>query len=159
MWQKDKDGKLIPDPLLKQKRQRQQSVFSRHIDPEVVKKVEAIMRGTGDREVEIRLNKHTDENNNPVVILLVKDNKRGVDATFEIGRSDYKVKSGDISGELNAPVRKAIEYIQNNELKDPVKKDGALNEVDNNIPTDPAVDKVNPYFLKKGVEMLLAKEK
>jgi hypothetical protein len=54
---------------------------------------------------------------------------------------------------------KAIEYIQNNELKDPVKKDGALNEVDNNIPTDPAVDKVNPYFLKKGVEMLLAKEK
>jgi hypothetical protein len=35
----------------------------------------------------------------------------------------------------------------------------SLNEVDNNIPTDPAVDRVNPYFLKKGVEMLLAKEK
>ena len=40
-----------------------------------------------------------------------------------------------------------------------IKKYGSLNEVDNNIPTDPAVDRVNPYFLKKGVEMLLAKEK
>ena len=34
-----------------------------------------------------------------------------------------------------------------------------LNEVDNNVPTDPAVDRVNPYFLKKGVQMLLDKEK
>ena len=34
-----------------------------------------------------------------------------------------------------------------------------LNEVDNNVSTDPAVDRVNPYFLKKGVQMLLDKEK
>jgi hypothetical protein len=40
-----------------------------------------------------------------------------------------------------------------------IKKYGSLNEVDANIPTDPSVDRVNPYFLKKGVEMLLAKEK
>ena len=40
-----------------------------------------------------------------------------------------------------------------------IKKYGSLNEVDNNIPTDPAVDRVNPYFLKRGVQMLLAKEK
>ncbi len=30
---------------------------------------------------------------------------------------------------------------------------------DQNVKTDPAVDRVNPYFLKKGVEKLLAKEK
>jgi len=31
--------------------------------------------------------------------------------------------------------------------------------MDQNVKTDPAVDRVNPYFLKKGVEKLLAKEK
>lgn len=40
-----------------------------------------------------------------------------------------------------------------------LKNKGVISEIDNNIPTDPAVDRVNPYFLKKGVEMLLAKEK
>jgi hypothetical protein len=40
-----------------------------------------------------------------------------------------------------------------------IKKYGSLNEVDNNVPTDPAVDRVNPYFLKKGVQMLLDKQK
>ena len=40
-----------------------------------------------------------------------------------------------------------------------VKKYGSLNEADANIPTDPSVDRVNPYFLKKGVQMLLDKEK
>ena len=40
-----------------------------------------------------------------------------------------------------------------------IKKYGSLNEVDNNVPTDPAVDRVNPYYLKRGVQMLLNKEK
>ncbi len=31
--------------------------------------------------------------------------------------------------------------------------------MDANVITDPAVDRVNPYFLKKGVQKLLAKEK
>lgn len=43
--------------------------------------------------------------------------------------------------------------------QDVFSKEEALNEVDNNVPTDPAVDRVNPYFLKKGVQMLLDKEK
>lgn len=34
-----------------------------------------------------------------------------------------------------------------------------LKEADENVSTDPAVDRVNPYFLKKGVQMLLDKEK
>jgi hypothetical protein len=34
-----------------------------------------------------------------------------------------------------------------------------LNEADANIATDPAVDRVNPYFLKKGVQKILSKEK
>ncbi len=40
-----------------------------------------------------------------------------------------------------------------------LKNKGVISEVDNNVPTDPAVDRVNPYFLKKGVEKLLDKEK
>lgn len=40
-----------------------------------------------------------------------------------------------------------------------VAKKISLGEVDNNVPTDPAVDRVNPYYLKKGVQMLLDKEK
>ena len=51
-----------------------------------------------------------------------------------------------------------IKQIQKKEL-DVELGSSSLNEVDNNIPTDPAVDRVNPYFLKRGVQMLLAKEK
>ena len=40
-----------------------------------------------------------------------------------------------------------------------LKNKSIINEIDQNVKTDPAVDRVNPYFLKKGVEKLLAKEK
>jgi hypothetical protein len=40
-----------------------------------------------------------------------------------------------------------------------LKNKSIISEMDQNVPTDPAVDRVNPYFLKKGVEKLLAKEK
>lgn len=40
-----------------------------------------------------------------------------------------------------------------------IKELKQINEVDANVATDPAVDRVNPYFLKKGVMKLLAKEK
>ena len=51
-------------------------------------------------------------------------------------------------------------YFDNVSKKDPsvASKQMSLNEVDENIATDPAVDRVNPYFLKKGVEKLLSKE-
>jgi hypothetical protein len=39
-----------------------------------------------------------------------------------------------------------------------LKNKGIISEIDANVSTDPAVDKVNPYFLKKGVEKLLSKE-
>lgn len=55
-------------------------------------------------------------------------------------------------------------FMDNKSKKDPAlaaKKMSIseLNEADANVPTDPAVDRVNPYFLKKGVEKMLAKEK
>jgi len=52
-------------------------------------------------------------------------------------------------------------FMDNKSKKDPklAAKKMSLNEVDNNVPTDPAVDRVNPYFLKRGVQMLLDKEK
>jgi hypothetical protein len=40
-----------------------------------------------------------------------------------------------------------------------LKNKGIIKEDDSNITTDPAVDRVNPYFLKKGVEKILSKEK
>jgi len=40
-----------------------------------------------------------------------------------------------------------------------LKNKGIISEMDANVTTDPAVDRVNPYFLKKGVQKLLAKEK
>lgn len=40
-----------------------------------------------------------------------------------------------------------------------LKNKGIISEADANIATDPAVDRVNPYFLKKGVEKMLSKEK
>lgn len=40
-----------------------------------------------------------------------------------------------------------------------IKELKQINEVDANVATDPAVDRVNPYFLKRGVMKLLAKEK
>ena len=39
-----------------------------------------------------------------------------------------------------------------------LKNKGIISELDQNVTTDPAVDRVNPYFLKKGVEKLLSKE-
>jgi hypothetical protein len=40
-----------------------------------------------------------------------------------------------------------------------LKNKGIIKESDSNITTDPAVDRVNPYYLKKGVEKILSKEK
>jgi len=40
-----------------------------------------------------------------------------------------------------------------------LKNKGIIREMDANVQIDPAVDLVNPYFLKKGVQSLLAKEK
>lgn len=40
-----------------------------------------------------------------------------------------------------------------------LKNKGIIREMDANVQIDPAVDLVNPYFLKKGVQSLLSKEK
>ena len=39
-----------------------------------------------------------------------------------------------------------------------LKNKGVISEMDANVATDPAVDVVNPYFLKRGVNKLLSKE-
>jgi len=39
-----------------------------------------------------------------------------------------------------------------------LKNKGVISEMDQNVATDPEVDKVNPYFLKRGVNKLLSKE-
>ena len=51
-------------------------------------------------------------------------------------------------------------FMDNKSKSDPklAAKKMSLNEADANVTTDPAVDRVNPYFLKKGVQMMLSKE-
>ena len=51
-------------------------------------------------------------------------------------------------------------YMDNKSKENPklAAKKMSLNEADNNVATDPAVDRVNPYFLKKGVQKILSKE-
>ncbi len=103
---------------------------------------------------------------------------------MSIGETGVDEAAGDVDTEgtyditlRNGEVVKNVKFLQNGtnwELETPesyrqgemsnVKsfeksKSTSLNEADANIPTDPSVDRVNPYFLKKGVEMLLAKEK
>ena len=39
-----------------------------------------------------------------------------------------------------------------------LKNKSIISEMDANVKTDPAVDRVNPYFLKRGVNKLLSKE-
>jgi hypothetical protein len=43
----------------------------------------------------------------------------------------------------------AVKILKNNRI---------ISEADTNVATDPAVDRVNPYFLKKGVQKILSKE-
>lgn len=59
---------------------------------------------------------------------------------------------------IEQSVEKIISMVKNAEQK-ASQKGGSLNEVDNNVSTNPAVDRVNPYYLKRGVQMLLDKEK
>ena len=95
-----------------------------------------------------------------------------LDQKLNTHRKDYDKKAAkdylaSLEGMYKASptdyIKKMIEKQKADMIKnfgqDVFSKEEALNEVDNNVPTDPAVDRVNPYFLKKGVQMLLDKEK
>lgn len=83
--------------------------------------------------------------------------------TIELYR---KHKSGEVSREkflYEVRRNKDLPWVTNVTSYDDavkiLKNKGVISEADANIPTDPAVDRVNPYFLKRGVNKILAKEK
>jgi|688.fasta_scaffold74474_4 hypothetical protein len=109
---------------------------------------------------------------NKGIISELQDNSK-LDQKLDTHRKDYDKKAAkdylaSLEGMYNASPTDYIEKMIEKQKADMIKNFGpnvfskeeeALNEVDNNVPTDPAVDRVNPYFLKKGVQMLLDKEK
>ena len=88
-----------------------------------------------------------------------KNNKAEIDALLKQKKEIEKEMENDPATE-KAGGKNADEYGDKlDKIDAEIKKLRKLNESDVNIATDPAVDKVNPYFLKKGVMKLLAKEK
>jgi hypothetical protein len=71
---------------------------------------------------------------------------------IDLGRGMFEIP-------IDQSVVKVTDIVKKAEQKVSQMNSNSLNEADANIPTDPAVDRVNPYFLKKGVEKLLGKEK
>jgi hypothetical protein len=71
---------------------------------------------------------------------------------IDLGRGMFEIP-------IDQSVVKVTDIVKKAEQKVAQMNSNSLNEADANIPTDPSVDRVNPYFLKRGVQMLLAKEK
>jgi hypothetical protein len=96
----------------------------------------------------------------PVVQILMGKDLRNPEIRVTIRKNTDSIEGGQYLPDEAAERRlgNLIKQIQKKEL-DVELGSGSLNEADANIPTDPSVDRVNPYFLKRGVQMLLAKEK
>jgi hypothetical protein len=71
---------------------------------------------------------------------------------IDLGRGMFEIP-------IDQSVVKVTDIVKKAEQKVSQMNSNSLNEANANIPTDPSVDRVNPYFLKRGVQMLLAKEK
>jgi hypothetical protein len=137
---------------------RQGNKFIEEIDPVLKKTVEDFGKSLG---FETKIEKGaTGTQYQPIVQITMGKDLRNPEIKVVITKNSDKIE-----GSYNLPdesyerrLANLIKQIQQKEL-DVELGSGSLNEADANIPTDPAVDRVNPYFLKKGVEMLLAKEK
>jgi hypothetical protein len=137
---------------------RQGNKFIEEIDPVLKKTVEDFGKSLG---FETKIEKGaTGTQYQPIVQITMGKDLKNPEIKVTITKNSDKIEGGynlpDESHERR--LANLIKQIQQKEL-DVELGSGSLNEADANIPTDPAVDRVNPYFLKKGVEMLLAKEK
>jgi hypothetical protein len=130
--------------------------FIEEIDPVLKKTVEDFGKSLG---FETKIEKGTTGFQfEPIVKITMGKDLKTPEIKVVITKDSDKIE-GSLPDEVTERrLANLIKQIQKKEL-DVELGSGSLNEVDNNIPTDPAVDRVNPYFLKKGVQMLLAKEK
>ena len=147
-----------PSDIDRKKAVRQGNKFISEIDPVLKKAVEDFGNSLG---FNTKIEKGGTGNKlEPIVQILMGKELRAPEIKVTIRKDSDKIEGG-----YNLPDEAAerrlgnlIKQIQQKELNVELKSE-SLNEVDNNVPTDPAVDRVNPYFLKKGVQMLLDKEK
>jgi len=130
--------------------------FIEEIDPVLKKTVEDFGKSLG---FETKIEKGTTGFQfEPIVKITMGKDLKTPEIKVVITKDSDKIE-GSLPDEVTERrLANLIKQIQKKEL-DVELGSGSLNEVDNNIPTDPAVDRVNPYFLKRGVQMLLAKEK
>ena len=111
------------------------------------------------------------KNNRIISEAEIQENPK-LDQKLDTHRKDYDKKAAkdylaSLEGMYKASPTDYIEKMIEKQKADMIKnfgpdvfsKEETLNEVDNNVATDPAVDRVNPYYLKRGVQMLLNKEK
>jgi hypothetical protein len=147
-----------PSDIDRKKAVRQGNKFISEIDPILKKAVEDFGSSLG---FNTKIEKGGTGNKlEPIVQILMGKELRAPEIKVTIRKDSDKIEGG-----YNLPDEAAerklgnlIKQIQKKELDVELKSE-SLNEVDNNVPTDPAVDRVNPYFLKRGVQMLLDKEK
>jgi len=135
---------------------RQGNKFVQHIDPILKKTVEDFGKSLG---LETSIEKGSDGYKfEPVIQILMGKDLRAPEVKITIRKDSDEIEGRLPDEAAERRLGNLIKQIQKKELDVELKSD-SLNEADANIATDPAVDKVNPYFLKKGVEKILAKEK
>ena len=147
-----------PSDIDRKKAVRQGNKFVSEIDPVLKKAVEDFGNNLG---FNTKIEKGGTGNKlEPVVQILMGRDLREPQIKVIITKNSDKIEGGNNLPDEAAERRLGtlIKQIQQKELDVELKSD-SLNEVDNNVPTDPAVDRVNPYYLKRGVQMLLDKEK
>jgi hypothetical protein len=94
----------------------------------------------------------------PIIKIVMGKDLKNPEIKVIITKDSDKIEGSLPNEATERRLANLIKQIQKKELDVELKSE-SLNEADANISTDPAVDRVNPYFLKKGVQMLLAKEK
>jgi hypothetical protein len=147
-----------PSDIDRKKAVRQGNKFVSEIDPVLKKAVEDFGNNLG---FNTKIEKGGTGNKlEPIVQILMGRDLREPQIKVIITKNSDKIEGGNNLPDEAAERRLGtlIKQIQQKELDVELKSD-SLNEVDNNVPTDPAVDRVNPYYLKRGVQMLLNKEK
>lgn len=147
-----------PSDIDRKKAVRQGNKFVSEIDPVLKKAVEDFGNNLG---FNTKIEKGGTGNKlEPIVQILMGRDLREPQIKVVITKNSDKIEGGNNLPDEAAERRLGtlIKQIQQKELDVELKSD-SLNEVDNNVPTDPAVDRVNPYYLKRGVQMLLDKEK
>ena len=158
----DRLKNLSPDSLAYKKGISQASKFIHNIDPVIKKTVEDFAKKIG-LNVSIKKEAEGSEYIPYILIKFYEKDSQNPEITVTLTKDSEKISGKLPNQEDERRLLNIIKQIQKKELdvKD-TKSASQLKEAQfepQNIATDPIVDRVNPYALKREVEKLLAKEK